>query len=252
MKRYIRTTTEEEASLLAIKEISSVVYVEDPNELEWYDTSSLMPTECVQAAKSTVPDYSTWTRDQLLQLKEQDFIKFDRIRNDKVLFQILKYEDLTPNQLLYANGRKTVSRDVKLKEITHILKLLKICDDFYRVPSSKNREFIDYLKKYDISLKQSDIKNIMHNLHIQDFSEGRYSNDGNYWGYALIIFEFRDPTFKFSCGKSLPDTELPLKIYIKIDENLSTKESVAIISFHSPEYKVERPTENGASFNSKE
>ena len=56
MKRYIRATTEEEASLLAIKEISSVVYVEDPNELEWYDTSSLMPTECVQAAKSTVPD----------------------------------------------------------------------------------------------------------------------------------------------------------------------------------------------------
>lgn len=240
MKKYIRCT-EEESPLLAIKEISSVVYVENPDELEWYDTSSLFSDEYVSAAKSIDPDYSTWTRNQLLQLKVQDFNRFDRIRNDKVLFQILEYDDLTPNQLLYANGRKTVNRDVKLKEIKHILKLLKTCNDFYRVPSAKNREFANYLKKFGIPLMQTDIENIMRNLHIQDFSEGRYSTDGNFWGHALIIFEFRDPEFKFSCGKFLPESELPLKIYIKINEKLSTKESVAVVSFHKPEYTMNHP-----------
>ena len=240
MKKYVKATAENESPLLSIEEISSVIYVEDPDALEWYDTSSLM-SGYVKAAKTAEPDYTKWSREQLLQLKEQDFNKFDRIRNDKVLFKILKYEDLTPNQLLYANGRKSVSRDVTTKEIKHILKLLRVCDDFYRVPSDKNKEFIAYLKKYGISLTQTDIKNIMSNLHIQDFSEGRYSNDGDYWGHALIVFEFRDPTFKFSCGKSLPESDLPMKIYIKINEDLSTKESVAVVSFHKPEYEMKHP-----------
>ena len=241
MKKYVKSNLTDYPSLLDIEEISSIIYVDDISEVEHYDTSSMLDSAYIQASDADTLDYSTWTRAQLLELKQKNPMEFNKIRSDKVLFEILKHEDLTLEQLMYANGRKTMERDVSIDEIKHMLKLFRECTDFYRVPSNKNREFIKYLKGYGITLAQVDIENIMHNLHIQDFSEGRYSTDGDYWGHALILFEFRDPTFTFSCGKSLPKSELPLKIYIKVDENLSTKESVSVVSFHKPDYVMKHP-----------
>lgn len=243
MKTYIKTTSNQnnELSLLDITNIDAIVYVEDIKELDSFNSSELTTPYDVNAAKKVEYDYSQWTREQLLQLKQEHLNEFDRIRDKYVLLKVLNHEDLTPNQLRYVEDIKTISRNVDLKEVKHTLKLIKDCHDFYRVPSDKNRQFLRYLKTHGINLTQIDVENIMHSLHIKDFSEGRYSTDKKYWGHGLMIFEFNDSNFKFSCGKSLPKNELPFKVYIKVDNDLTSGESIAIVSFHKPEYDMQHP-----------
>lgn len=232
MKVYIKNSTQDIYSLLSIKQLGSIVYVEDPDMLENYNANKIMKPRQIAAAKKTNTDYSTWTREQLLKLKEDSYSKFDRITDDYVLLHILHHEDLTPNQLRYVESIKTVRRDVSVNEVKHVLKLIRDCSDVYRIPSIKNRQFYDYLLRFGIKMTQRDVLNILKNLHIKDFSQGRYSTDSNYWGHALMLFEFEDYDYTFECGKKLPESAAPLRIYIKINQDLSTNDSVAIVSFH--------------------
>lgn len=238
MKRYISDNLTN--SLLSITRISSIIYVEDFEDLERFDSRSLIATDYVQAAKKSEsePDYTLWNRDQLLDLKRSDLGKFNNIRNDYVLFKILKHEDLTVDQLRYIASRKEVSREVTLAEIKHLLKLIRECKRITVLPSPKNVEFEEYLSTYGIELEQEDIDDIMHNLHIKNFTGGRYSTDERYWGNTLVTFGFEDANYTFACGKQLPANALPFGIYIKVDQNLSTQKTVIVVSFHKAEHKL--------------
>lgn len=232
MKVYIKNSTQDIYSLLLIKQLGSIVYVEDLDMLDKYNFSKVMKPRQIAAAINTSSDYSTWTREQLLQLKKDSLSEFDKIDDEYVLFHILDHKDLTPNQLRRVQELKTLTRDVSIKEVKHILKLIYNCYDVYRVPSLKNRQFHEYLESFGITMTQNDILNILQNLHIKDFSEGRYSTDSNYWGHALMLFEFKSSDFTFECGKKLPESVGPLHVYIKINEDLSTNDCVAVVSFH--------------------
>ena len=114
MKRYISDNLTN--SLLSITKISSIIYVEDFEDIERFDSRSLIATDYVQAAKKSNPDYALWTREQLLELKKSNLKKFNDIRDDYVLLKILKHEDLTLDQLRYIDTRKEVSREVELQD----------------------------------------------------------------------------------------------------------------------------------------
>lgn len=240
MKMYVKGTDSNEFSLLSIDKISSIIYVEDPEDMERFDTHSLLSVDYVQSAKQNTPNYTMWTREQLLALKKEHPYEFNKIKDDYVLLKILRHEDLTPDQLIYINNRKTVSRDVTIAEVKHILKLIYTCNRITTLPAPKNVSFEDELSKLGIELDPTDVDNIVRNLHIRDFSEGRYSTDERYWGSSLMVFNF-DPTgFTFACGKSLPAGQLPFGIYIKVDENLVTKKSVILVAFHKADYEMTR------------
>ena len=241
MKRYVKASSDNEFTLLSIDTISSIIFVEDPEDMERFSTHDLIATDSVLAAKKDDIDYSLWTREKLLQLKRDHPHEFNKIRDDYVLLKILEPNDLTPDQSIYIHRRKEVSRDVTIAEVKHILKLIYDCKDIRVLPAPKNVEFEDELKKLGIELEPVDVDNILHNLHIKDFSEGSYSTDERYWGNSLLVFGFDNPNYVFSCGKSLPTNALPFGIYIKVDENLVTKKSVIVVSFHRAKYEMQHP-----------
>ena len=143
--------------------------------------------------------------------------------------------DLTPDQNQYSYGIKWTPLDISTEEIRQITTLIGECHDFHRVPSDKYRTFASHIKHL-IDLKQTDIEDILQNLHHEVFCKGSCSTDANTWRKTFLKFEFYNTSYKFACGRTLGGFsayELPLIIYVVIREDLRTNKTSALVSFTS-------------------
>ena len=217
----------------SINKIDSIIYFDDFEDLERFNPEDMTKSEHSESAKRVKYEY--WTREQLLELKEKHLAEFDKIRSEYVLTHTLRNYDLTPNQNHYLHGIKRTPLDISTEEIRQITGLIGECHDFYRVPSDKYRTFVRHIK-HIIDLKQTDIEDILQNLHHEVFCKGCCSTDTNTWRKTFLKFEFYNTSYKFACGRTLGGFsayELPLIIYVVIMEDLRTNKTFALVSFTS-------------------
>ena len=220
-----------------MNKIDSIIYFDDLEDMYRFEFKDMTASDHAKAAKRVKYEY--WTREQLLELKEQYFSEFNTIRSEYVLLHTLKRRDLTPEQIQYINGIWRTSLDIGTKEINRILGLISECNDFYRTPNSKHRTFPMYFARHGISLNQTDIESILKELPSAVFCKAVCTTETKNWKKTFLKFEFYNLEHKFSNGRSLPvyaEYELPLVIYIVIAENLQTDKAVALVSFSCYEF----------------
>ena len=143
--------------------------------------------------------------------------------------------DLTPDQDHYLHGIKRTPLDISTDEIRRITGLIGECHDFHRVPSDKYRTFVRHIKHH-IDLKQTDIEDILRNLHHEVFCKG-CSTDADTWRKTFLKFEFYNTGYKYACGRKLSRYGYPLIIYLVIAEDLRTNKTAALVSFTSYDFE---------------
>ena len=143
--------------------------------------------------------------------------------------------DLTPDQKKHISGIKITPLDISTDEIRQITGIIGECHDFHRVPSEKYNTFVRHIKRL-VDLRQTDIEDILHNLHHQEFCKGCCSTDPKTWRKTFLKFEFYNTSYRFACGRTLGGFsayELPLIIYVVIMDDLRANKTFALVSFTS-------------------
>lgn len=234
MKRYIRNSHPAEEQFL-IDEIVSVVLTDD---LESYNPRDAH----VYAAK--VPkkiDYSSLNRDQLLELGPKELSKI----HDARILRKLEKEDLTVQQqieLYHANSENHIST---IQEVKNALAKLKACHSFHIWDTEKNKTFFDKIYELGGRVRDEDAYNIIHNLHVKDYSYSTFSYLDKNWNALLMVFEYDKPyTFVANEPEGQPVTVESMDLYIKIDIDNRTRTGYAAMSFHDAEFKMSHPYAN--------
>ena len=195
--------------------------------------------------------YRFWGDNTLIVDLMFDEVTFSKI--DSIIY-FDDYEDLeryNPGELTRFDGLETAesakskyetreqwaSLDVSESEIKHVLSLINDCHDFYRLPSTKFRTFPSFIRRYGITLNQTNIESVLHNLQNEVLCKCSCSTDNDFWRRTFLKFEFYNTSFKFSNGRSISRFGLPLVIYIVIAENLRANDTVALVSFTSHDFE---------------
>lgn len=112
---------------------------------------------------------------------------------------------------------------IKLSDVQEILDKFRHCNDIYLSGYRKNNEFI---KKY--GLTNTDILNIIHSLTVNDYKSNTKDIVYPYLGDVLMIFKKHDVQLPQGSNTSIV-------IYIKLDIDESTDDTIAILSIHEDE-----------------
>lgn len=170
--------------------------------------------------------------DNLVKLnKISSIIVFDDVSTIDVeteLDEDYGYSDLTEEQLK-VNKYKLADTGVQA-----VINYLKNCQDIIINSHSKTNTFI---KKYNLT--KQDCLDIIHQLKISDYYANTRSFNADFGGNSLIIFEPQN--IKLADGRILDN----LVIYIKIDLDKTTDDTIALVSMHQADRKDELPYING-------
>lgn len=232
MKRYIRSSGQPTLTLCdLIEKIDAIVICDDAESEDVF--------QYIRSAESL--DYNRMSVEEVKKLDEADRSKITNID----LLRKLPLELLDPNQqrLVYQSN-KDEQVPIKITEVKRILNMLRECDDIYRQGyRRKNKTFSDSLRSEGIIITDADVKNIVHELYVKDFSHGKYSYEIDSWCRLWAVFEFNGSyTFHNRNGNEVVKNNF--RIYIKIDSKQDDNGSVAVISFHEPEFNLKHPYKN--------
>lgn len=232
MKRYIRSTTSKlEPINIADIDIVSLVLVDDLDSYNPRDSR-------IYGASTKKVDYSTLTKEQLLQLPKKELSKIHDIR----ILRKLDKDDLTLDQrrdVLLANQENFLSTKADVKEA---LAKIKKCHKIYIWDTEKNDTFIDKIYKLGGQVTDKDAANIVSQLHVKDYSYSTWSYLDFNWNNILMVFGYNNSyTFDPVDDNSAPVTVNNLEIYIKLDVDKQTRKGYAAMSFHSPEFPLKFP-----------
>ena len=231
MKRMITSSIESNYISISDINIVSVVLTDDIEDYNPRDRS-------IYSASKTKIDYSTLTRDQLLGLPERTLQNIHDVR----ILRKLNRDELTLQQQREVAIANQENFESELKEVKAGLAKLKACHKVYIWDTEKNNTFIDTVYKMGGEVTDKDALNIIHNLHVKDYSYSTYSYIDKNWNSLLMIFEYNNPyTFGPAEDEGEPVQVDNLDIYIKIDVDKETRRGYAAMSFHAPEGQMHHP-----------
>lgn len=231
MKKWIHATENLSIQDIQIDKIISVVLVDDVRD--YY------PKDKYIFADERI-DYTAYTRQQLLQLPKREF---ENISNIRVLRK-LDVKDLNPMQKRIVEQANKENFQDTIKKVKEILTRLKNCHAFHIDPTAKNDSFVQEIFELGGSVTDIDARNIIHSLHVKDYSYSTLSYLDKNWNSLLMIFGYNRPyTFKPIEGDptSKPVTIESADLYIKIDVETSTRNGYTAMSFHHPDFKLNYP-----------
>lgn len=203
------------------------------------DVESYIPRFDIYGSKQI--NYNELTDWQLSTIPEKELRK---IKDPRVLRRLPKekLDFVQINILRNANSENMVDN---ISVVKKVLKAIRNCEDVYRTNSKKNQNFAKYLKDNGIILRDEDVINILHQLHVKDYSYSTISYDDNHWNSTLMVFEFNgnyqfmkviDPAKAANLAK--------VDSYIKLDTDKLKNESECVVSFHDPEFTLKHPYSN--------
>ena len=137
----------------------------------------------------------------------------------------------------YEAREQWTSLEISSDEIRHVFSLINACQDFYRYPSAKSRTFPAFIRRYGITINQTNIEIVLQSLQTEVLCKCICSTDNEYWRRTFLKYEFYNNGLKFSNGRSVSKFGLPLVIYIVIAENLRANDTVALVSFTSHDFE---------------
>ena len=145
----------------------------------------------------------------------------------------------TVDRLKYThfNHKQWTSLDISADEIRHVLRFINDCQDFYRYPSTKFRTFPEFIRRYGLTINQTNIESVLQCLQTEVFCKESCSTDNDFWKRTFLKYEFYNSKLKFSNGRSISKYGLPLVIYIVIAENLRENKAFALVSFSSYDFE---------------
>lgn len=237
MKKWVHAKQDLNLIQIHIDRIESITVVDNAAN---YSPKDFKASISITSAKAASRDYASMSHDELMQLSKKER---ESIHNVEILRKLNKNE-LSPQQqreLYQANSEHFY--DMKIKDIKAILQKLKECKKFYLWGTDKNDSFIDEIQELGGDVTAKDIKNIIHNLHVRNFSSYTYSYLDVNWNSLLIVFRYYgDYTFKGDPEEDTTDVEVAdLELYIKIDIDKVTNRGIGVMSFHHPERSMKLP-----------
>lgn len=234
MKRYIHSSSETLDISFSISDvltkIVSIIYSDDAEHISPRDT---------YVFGSSKIDYSKLTREQLLGLPERIL---HNIRDIKALRK-LKRDELTMMQyMLVFNANQRDEFLSSKKDAKAALDAMKACHIFIVWGTQKNGAPYSLIWDNGCELTQKDVRTIIHDLDISDYSYSKLSTIDSSWNELLMIFGYSKPyTFEPRDPKGTPFTLNGIEIYIKIDIDSDTGEGYAVLSFHEAEHSIKYP-----------
>lgn len=236
MKRYIHSKTTEQLNMNLL-EVTSITLVADASD---FSPRNFVNSISITSAKQLRKDYHSMEREDLIAELTKD--QLAAIRDIEVLRK-LDLEDLTLAQrVLVGQANREYSDKLSRTKVRAVLDKLKKCEIFFIWPTAKNRSFLQEIKELGGQVELSDVRNIVHSLSIEDFTDSTLSYLDTNWNSVLIIFEYKgDYTFKAIKEGGQDVTVAGLELYIKLDIDEKDGEGIGAVSFHHPEFKMSHP-----------
>lgn len=175
--------------------------------------------------------YLTLTDSQLNELTDDEIY---RITNPELLERIAKFDisRLSLQQRRLLKSSLEVKYIVDRSDVEALIKMLKECNSIsYDRGHQKTNRFLN-----PRNIKLQDCLDIIHQLTVSDYVATSKSYNPNHIGNHLFIFE-TESDWEIADGVVLED----LSIYIKLDIDETTKDAVALVSFHAAEYNSRKP-----------
>ena len=172
----------------------------------------------------TLPD------DQLLKLSDE---RIESIADGELLHRLNRLcpDRLSDEQIKLLRDYYTNSHvDIDEEDIVDFLDKIKSCTHvIYNHKHKKTKEFILDSGKH---IRDEDCLAIIKSLTVEDYREGMYAADTDYFGDTLIVFR---PYTEWvtNDGQVLTD----ICIYMKLDIDLTNETSVVLVSFHEAKYE---------------
>lgn len=229
MKRWIHGAID--ASDFEIKDIMTVVLVDD------IDAYHPRNPHISASVKGTKVDYTSLTHDQLMQLnsKERESI------HDINVLRKLKLDELSPQQLIEVTHANKENFHLSPNKVKDILNKLQNCSNFHIWDTEKNKTLMDKIWKLGGSVSDTDARNIINMLKVNNYVESTLSYLDTNWNNLLMVFGYEGGyTFEPS-RNGKPVTISNLNLYIKIDVDSETRLGYAVMSFHDAEFKMSYP-----------
>lgn len=168
--------------------------------------------------------------DALLSLPDERFAnipksRLQRVEDVQVIDRAVHLckDKLSDEQLDIITTEYQKKYSISLSDVQIILDKFKSCNDIYLSGYRKNAEFI---KKY--GLTDVDILNIIHSLTVKDYKSNTKDIIYPYLGDVLMIFKKHNVQLPGGGSTSIV-------VYIKLDIDESTDDTVAILSIHEDE-----------------
>ena len=211
-----------------LKKVSHIVIYNDINDVHFFNFLEL--TEDVDDIEdSEEAFYLGLTDEQLKGVKNE---KVHTFKNLELLDRICKLDKskLSAEQISLLREKYKEKIIVDRDDVEVFIECIKSCKYSSVADRRKNREFMD---KYDLS--EDDAVKLFKSITINDYVNSTRSINKNHFGNNLIIFE---PIVKLNGQKT------QICIYVKIDLDETTGDSIAYISFHDGERKENLPYED--------
>lgn len=211
-----------------LKKVSHIVIYNDINDVHFFNFLEL--TEDVDDIEdSEEAFYLGLTDEQLKGVKNE---KVHTFKNLELLDRICKLDKskLSAEQISLLREKYKEKIIVDRDDVEVFIECIKSCKYSSVADRRKNREFMD---KYDLS--EDDAVKLFKSITINDYVNSTRSINKNHFGNNLIVFE---PIVKLNGQKT------PICIYVKIDLDETTGDSIAYISFHDGERKENLPHED--------
>lgn len=211
-----------------LKKVSHIVIYNDINDVHFFNFLEL--TEDVDDIEdSEEAFYLGLTDEQLKGVKNE---KIHTFTNLELLDRICKLDKskLSAEQISLLREKYKEKIIVDRDDVEVFIECIKSCKYSSVADRRKNREFMD---KYDLS--EDDAVKLFKSITINDYVNSTRSINKNHFGNNLIVFE---PIVKLNGQKT------PICIYVKIDLDETTGDSIAYISFHDGERKENLPYED--------
>lgn len=168
--------------------------------------------------------------DALLSLPDERFAnipksRLQRVKDVQIIDRAVHLckDKLSDEQLDIITTEYQKKYSISLSDVQIILDKFKTCNDIYLSGYRKNTEFI---KKY--GLTDVDILNIIHSLTVKDYRSNTKDIVYPYLGDVLMIFKKHNVQLPGGGNTSIV-------VYIKLDIDESTNDTVAILSIHEDE-----------------
>lgn len=168
--------------------------------------------------------------DALLSLPDERFAnipksRLQRVKDVQIIDRAVHLckDKLSDEQLDIITTEYQKKYSISLSDVQIILDKFKSCNDIYLSGYRKNTEFI---KKY--GLTDVDILNIIHSLTVKDYKSNTKDIVYPYLGDVLMIFKKHNVQLPGGGNTSIV-------VYIKLDIDESTDDTIAILSIHEDE-----------------
>ena len=211
-----------------LKKVSHIVIYNDTNDVHFF--SFLELTEDVDDIEDSEETFYLGLTDE--QLKNTNNEKIHTFKNLELLDRIYKLDKskLSAEQLDLLREKYKEKILVDKDDVEVFIECMKSCEHSLVADRRKNREFMD---KYNLS--EDDMVKLFKSVTINDYTNNTKSINKNHFGNNLIIFE---PVATLNSQKT------PICIYVKIDLEETTGDSIVYISFHDGERKENLPYED--------